>query len=311
MQQKKSTNKPLRILISGSSGLVGTVLTTFLTTESHLVERMRRSAQPDREGAPVWDPQSGLVEQKYLEGYDAVFHLGGANIGSGLWTQRRKKLIYDSRIKSTRLLAEALAGLNHPPKVLLVASATGFYGDRGAEQLTETEPAGNGFLAELSRDWEDAAHSAQKAGIRVVHLRFGLVLSPLGGVLKRLLPVFKLGMGAIMGSGDQYWPWITLDDVIGAMNHAMHSEQIFGALNVVAPQAVTNREFTKTLNTVLRRPTLLKIPAWVLKLIPGDMGREAFLTSTRIIPDQLTKSGFTFQFPELKPALEYMLSKGI
>jgi uncharacterized protein (TIGR01777 family) len=307
MHQKYPTYKPFRILISGSSGLVGKNLTSFLTSAGHSVDRMLRSVHPSKEGTPAWDPRNGIITSEHLEGYDAIFHLGGANIGSGLWTRRRKQLLYDSRVKSTRLLADTLAKLRNPPKVFLVSSATGFYGDRGSEQLTETDPLGNGFLAKLSRDWEYAAHTAQVTGIRVVHLRFGLVLSPLGGVLKRLLPVFKLGMGAIMGSGDQYWPWITLADGIGAMNHAMYTEQISGPLNVVAPQEVTNREFTKTLNAVLRRPTILKIPAWVLRLTPGDMGQEAFLASTRVIPDQLNKFGFTFQLPELKPALEFML----
>jgi uncharacterized protein (TIGR01777 family) len=236
-----------------------------------------------------------------------VIHLGGVNIASGRWSQRRKRLIRDSRVESTRLLAGALATLQRRPRVFLCASATGYYGDRGEMLLTEDSPPGSGFLAEACVEWEQAAEAARAAGIRVVHMRFGIVLAREGGALKKMLLPFRLGLGGPIGSGAQHWSWIALDDVCGVITHLLACDELAGPINVVAPQPVTVAAFTKTLGRVLRRPAVLRVPAFAVRLMLGEMADETLLASARVWPGRLLDSGYQFRWPDLEGALRQEL----
>jgi len=298
----------MKILVSGSTGLVGSALVSFLASGGHEVVRLVRGRLKPGVVEVPWDPQAGTIEAAKLEGLDAVVHLAGENI-AGRWTAAKKARIRSSRVEGTRLLAEALAGLKRPPKTLVCASAIGYYGDRGDEVLREDSPSGAGFLAAVCRDWEAAAHAAAEKGIRVVQLRIGVVLSPAGGALARMLTPFKLGLGGRIGPGSQFMSWIAIDDLIGAIHHALTTEPLRGPVNAVAPRAVTNREFTKTLGRVLARPTIFPMPAFAARLAFGEMADELLLASARVEPAKLVSSGYRFRTPELEAALRHLLGK--
>jgi len=300
----------MKVVLTGSSGLVGSALIPVLTSGGHEVVRLVRS-QPRPEASEVrWDPETGEIDPAALEGVDAAVHLAGESIAAGRWTTSRKARILESRVKGTRLLVETLAGLGQRPKVLVSASAVGYYGDRGEERLTEDSGSGSAFfLANVCRQWETATEPAAAAGIRVVNLRFGIILSGGGGALPRLLTPFRLGVGGRLGSGKQFMSWIAIDDVVGAIVHVLKTEALRGAVNAVAPQAVTNREFTKALGRVLGRPTLFPLPACAARLAFGEMADELLLASQRVEPAKLLASGYQFRFPEIEGALRHLLGK--
>jgi hypothetical protein len=252
----------------------------------------------------------GEVDAAGLEGLDAVVHLAGENVGSGRWTAARKAAIRDSRVDGTRLLCDTLAGLARPPKTLVCASAIGIYGDRGEEPLTEDSPVGAGFLAEVCREWEAAAANAAEKGIRVVHLRIGMVLSSKGGALPRMLPPFRAGLGGAFGGGRQYVSWVALDDLSLIILHALQCGDLSGPVNAVAPVPVTNREFTEALGKVLSRPTLFPVPAFALRLAVGrEMADALLLSSARVVPKRLEETGYPFRFRELPAALRHLLAR--
>ncbi len=298
----------MKILLTGASGLIGSALTAKLTDAEHEVTRLVRSS-PNRERREIqWDPSAGRLDAAALEGFDAVVHLAGESIATGRWTAAKKERIRSSRVQGTRLLAETLARLQRPPEILVSASAIGYYGDRGDEELDEGSAPGSGFLAEVCRQWEAAAEPAGEAGIRVVHPRIGLVLSATGGVLAKMLPMFRLGLGGPIGSGRQYVSWITLDDLVGAICHVIATDSLSGPVNAVAPEPATNREFTRALGRALRRPARLPAPAFALRAMLGTMADELLLASTRVIPRRLVDSGFAFDDPDLEPAFRRLLA---
>jgi len=307
--QTRKEGETMHILISGSTGLIGSSLIPFLNTGGHNVTRLVRS-EPTPGAAEVhWSPESGRIDVAGLEGVDAVVHLAGESIAGGRWTPEQKARIRDSRIKGTRLLSETLTALAHPPKVWVCASAIGYYGDRGVEALNERSPPGSGFLAQVCREWEAEAEPAARKGIRVVNIRIGVVLSPAGGALAKMLLPFKMGVGGVIGSGKQYMSWIALDDVVGAIHHALVTDELRGPVNATTPQPVTNREFTKTLGRVLGRPTLFPLPGFAARLALGEMADELLLASARVEPTQLLKTGYPFRFSELEGALRHLLGK--
>ncbi len=299
----------MHVVVTGSTGLVGSALRSWLTTAGHQVTRLVRSTPRHGEAEVQWNPETGSVAVPGLEGVDAVIHLAGENIATGRWTAAKKWRIRDSRVRGTRVLCEALSQLAEPPKVLVSASAIGYYGDRGAEVLPETSHPGEDFLAWVCRDWEAATAPAAQCGIRVVLLRIGVVLSPAGGALGKMLGPFTLGFGGVIGPGQQYISWIAINDVVSAIHHALRTETLHGPVNVVAPHPVTNREFTKTLGRVLRRPTLLPMPAVAARLVLGDMADALLLASTRVESSRLSDSGFQCHYPELEGALRHLLGK--
>jgi len=297
----------MNIAVTGASGLVGSELIPFLTTGGHDVTRIVRGEAGD--GEVNWDPAAGNFDVSSIDGVDAVVHLAGENITAGRWTAALKQRIRDSRVNGTRLLCEALARMKTPPKVLIAASAIGFYGNRGDEVLDESSEPGEGFLSEVCQEWEAATTPAKDACIRVVNLRIGVVLSPKGGALAKMLTPFKLGGGGIIGDGGQYWSWISIDDVAGAIHHALMTDTLSGPVNVVAPNAPTNREFTKTLGRVLRRPAILSMPAFAARLALGEMANDLLLASTRAEPKKLLESGYKFRQPTLEQSLRHVLGK--
>jgi len=304
----ESLTNPLRVVVSGSSGLIGRQLVAFLRTGGHEVRRLLRKAGagPDE---IAWDPARGTIDSAALEGADAVIHLGGVSIAGGLWTEDRKQAIKQSRVEGTALLARTLAALENPPRAFVSASAIGYYGNAGTSLLTEASPAGDDFLAEVCQAWETATKPAADAGIRVVTPRFGLVLSGGGGLLKQVLPVFQLGLGGPLGSGDQFMSWIALDDLLGLLLTAITDERLSGPVNAVAPHPVTNREFTETVARVLHRPAVIPVPEAVLRLLPGGMGDEIFLASQRVDPARLRDIAFRFAFPTLEDTLRFELGR--
>lgn len=300
----------LRVAVTGATGLLGSALVPFLTSGGHQVTAVsRRRGLHD---AIHWDPAAGVLDHAGLEGMDAVVHLAGETVGTR-WSEHRKRRIRDSRVEGTMFLAEALAGLRRPPRVLVSASAMGIYGDRDDDVLAEDAvPEGRppDFFVELGRDWESATDPAQGAGIRVVNPRFGLVLTPAGGALRRMLPPFLLGVGGPLGSGKQWVSWISIDDAIGAIYHALFTDELAGPVNTVAPEPVTSRAFAATLGRVLKRPALLPAPAPALKLLFGEMADTALLSSQRLSADRLLGSGYTFRHPTLEIALRHVLGRG-
>jgi len=295
----------MNILISGANGLIGSALATQLTAAGHRVGRLtRRPNRPDDLG---WDPGQGIFERSRLGEFDGVVHLAGEPVAGMRWTAEKKARIRDSRVEGTRLLAEALAGLDKPPRVLISASAIGYYGDRGDEVLDESSRAGTGFLADVAQAWEAAAQPAAAAGIRVVNPRFGVALSPAGGALKQMLTPFRLGAGGRIGSGKQFVSWIALDDVVGALALALETDALSGPVNVVAPGPVTNAEFTRELGAAVGRPTLLPVPAAMLRLALGEMS-ELLTASQRVLPRKLQEQHYSFRFPRLDAALRHLLT---
>jgi uncharacterized protein len=293
----------MHLAVTGSSGLVGKALV------GTLLGRGDQAARLGRRSAGLPDDYSNWQEElRRLDRLDAVVHLAGESIASGRWSKSKKERILFSRVNSTRALARALAKLDRKPRVLVCASAIGFYGNRADETLTETSLPGFGFLAHICRSWESAADTARAAGIRVVHLRFGMILAGHGGALAKMLTPFRLGAGGIIGDGRQYWSWVTLDDVVRAILFAVENEKLAGPVNVVSPQPVTNREFTKTLGRVLRRPTVLPMPAFAARLALGEMADELLLSSARVMPAALPAAGFEFQHPNLEEALHALLN---
>jgi hypothetical protein len=292
----------MRILVTGASGLVGAALVPALATAGHRVRRLVRG-RPGGTDEFRWEPGSGWLDPAALAGCEAVVHLAGESIAAGRWTRRRKERIRGSRVAGTRLLAAAIAGAVPPPRVMICASAVGYYGDRGDELLVEASAPGEGFLAELVRDWEAASEPPARAGIRVVHLRLGMVLSRQGGALPRLLLPFGLGLGGPFGSGRQWTSWIALGDLVAAIAHVLVTTGLEGPVNAVAPGSVTNREFARTLARVLGRPARLTMPGWALRLLLGEMGQELLLASQRVSPERLLASGFEFREAELEGAL--------
>ena len=296
---------PRRIAITGASGFVGAALVPFLTTGGHEVRGIGRGA-----GADIrWDPTRGTLDATRLEGVDAVIHLAGENVGAR-WTAARRRAIVESRVRGTRLLAEACARCTVKPEVLVSASAIGIYGVRGDEWLDESSALGDDFLAEVGQAWEAATAPARDAGIRVVHLRIGIVLNPAGGALGKMLLPFQLGVGGRLGSGRQWMSWISREDLVGAIHHALQTPSLQGPVNAVAPAPVTNAEFTRVLARVLRRPAIAPVPAVALRALFGEMAQGTVLASQRVRPAALEASGFRFQHPTLEEALRFELGRG-
>jgi hypothetical protein len=297
----------VKVALTGASGLVGRALVPFLTAGGHAVTRMVR-ARPN-EGEIGWDPGAPVLAGRF-DGLEAVVHLAGENIAEGRWSAARKARIRASRADATRHLAAALASVEPPPRVFVSASAIGFYGDRGDELLDETSPAGRGYLPDVCREWEAATEPLRRAGVRVAHLRFGIVLTPAGGALARMLTPFRLGAGGPIGSGRQWWSWVALDDVLGAIHHALVDARLDGEVNVVAPGCVTNAEFARTLGNVLRRPALAPLPAFAARLAMGEMADALLLASARVVPAKLEASGYRFRHAALEGALRHLLGRG-
>ncbi len=299
----------MKIGITGASGLIGTALAPQLRTHGHEVVRFVRG-RADAADERGWDPASRRLEPEAVADLDAVLHLAGAGVADERWTDERKKVVLDSRVDGTTAVAQAVAAAvaaGRGPSVLLSASAIGYYGDGGDARLDETAPSGQGFLAQVCREWEAATAPAEQAGVRVVHLRTGIVLSTDGGILGRTLPIFKLGLGAPLGSGKQWMSWISLRDELSAVEHCLTAD-VSGAVNLVSPNPVTNREYTKTLNRQLHRPTLpVAVPGFVLRLGVGQFAGEGILAGQRLAPSVLLGSGFAFQDPTLAGALDDLL----
>lgn len=301
----------MRILISGASGLVGTALSASLASQGHTVHKLARAAtRAVREpGAVRWYLEGNEFDAKAAEGTDAVVHLAGVSIAAGRWSEARKKEIYNSRVEATRFLVANFARLKQPPKVLLSASAVGYYGSRGDEQLSEESPPGSDFLAGLAREWEAAAAEAEGFGARVAMLRFGVILARHGGALPRMVLPFRLGAGGRIGSGRQWMSWLTLGEVVGIVHFALSNDTLRGPVNAVAPNAVTNAEFTGALARVLHRPAILPMPGFALRLLLGEMAQALLLSSQRVVPRKLQGLGYTFESPVLEPALASILGR--
>jgi uncharacterized protein (TIGR01777 family) len=302
---------PLTIAITGATGLIGSALTARLETAGHTVRRVARSGTvaPNtggRVGEIPWDPRAGVMDPSALRGCDAVIHLAGEPIARR-WTDKRKRSIRESRVQGTTLIAKSIAACEDGPKVLLSGSAIGYYGDRDDEQLDERSTSGTDFLSGVVRDWEGATAAATDAGVRVVLLRTGLVLSTEGGALAKLLPPFRLGLGGPMGSGRQWMSWISLDDHLRIIERALFTPEVRGPVNLVAPNPVTNAEFAKELGRALHRPAFLPLPAFALDIIFGEMARATILSGQRVLPSNLLASGFQFKHPTLGDALRSML----
>ena len=306
------TARASTVAVTGASGLVGSALVPALTSTGHRVLRLVRGAGgAPAAGEPIarWDPESGALEASALAGVDALVHLAGESVASGRWTESKKRRIRSSRVDATRRLAGALARLERPPRVLVTASAVGYYGDRGSELLREESAPGAGFLAEVCREWEAATEPAAHAGIRVVRLRIGMALSRRGGALATMLTPFRLGAGGPVGGGAQWVSWIALDDLVRAIRHALTTDTLAGPVNAVAPEPVTNRELARTLGRVLGRPALLPLPAVALRLLFGQMADELLLASARVEPARLRATGFTFRHATLEGALRHELGR--
>ncbi len=297
----------LNVAMTGASGLVGTELSALLKSAGHCVVPMTRKPSVNSQNTITWDPKQGVVNPHQLESVDAIVHLAGENIAAGRWTAASKERIRKSRVEGTRALVQSLAGLQNCPKTLVCASAIGYYGDRGDEVLTESSAPGSGFLADVCSAWESEALAAANMDVRVVCLRIGVVLSPKGGALAKMLLPFKLGAGGVIGSGKQYWSWIGLNDLVRVIAFCVENENIRGPVNAVSPQAVNNYDFTKTVGAVLHRPTIFPMPGFVAKMVLGEMADALLLSSAHVVPERLQAHGFQFAQPDLKSCLEHEL----
>jgi uncharacterized protein (TIGR01777 family) len=300
----------MHVAISGSSGLVGSRLAASLAAQGRRVSRLVRSGPAEGSEEILFDITGGRIDEPKLAAVDAVVNLAGENVAAGRWSEKRKKRIRDSRVLGTRLLSETLAGLRDGPRVLVNASAIGFYGDRGDEVVDETSDPGRGFLPETCVAWETATGSAASAGVRVVRLRIGVVLSPHGGALAKMLPVFRAGLGGKTGSGGQWMSWITLDDLVSVIELALSRDDLGGPVNAVGPRPATNAEFTRTLARVLKRPAIAPVPGFVVRAMFGEMGEQLLLASTRVVPRRLEEAGFEFAHADLETALHAVLRPG-
>jgi uncharacterized protein (TIGR01777 family) len=301
-------NGPLHVAVSGAGGLVGGALCRALAAEGHRVLRLvRRPSEHDAE--VFWDPFAGQIDATRLEGVHAMVHLAGENVAAGRWNATRKTRIRTSRVDGTTLIARTLAGLKRRPTVLVNASAIGYYGDRGDERLDETSPPGTGFLAETCLAWEDSVEDARSAGLRVPLLRIGVVLDADGGALQRMLTPFRLGLGGRIGNGRQFMSWIALADLVRVIRRAIDDDTLDGPINAVAPHPLRNREFTRVMGRVLRRPTPFPLPAWAVRLLMGEMGRELLLASSRVLPARLQSIDFAFLHEDPESALRSILGR--
>lgn len=297
----------MRIAVTGASGLVGAFLTGKLAEQGHSITKIVRK-QDDSTSSILWDPARNEIDAAALEGHEVVIHLAGENVAAGRWTAQKKERILTSRTQGTTLLSQTLAQLKQPPRVLLSASAIGYYGQRPPDEpMDETNERGHGFLADVTGKWEESTQPAKAAGIRVVHMRFGIVLSQAGGALARMLPPFRLGLGGKIGDGKQMMSWIALDEIPLIVDHLIRHESIKGPVNVVSPQPVSNEVFTKCLSEVLRRPAFLPLPAFALRLAFGEMADSLLIGGTKVIPRQLQESRYTFSYPDLTAALRHIL----
>jgi len=296
----------VRILISGASGPIGAALVPFLQTREHMVKRLVRTSATGQDQI-LWDPTRPLPPDS-VSGFDAVIHLAGESI-VGRWTAGKKQRIRDSRTQGTGHLAQALVEAPQRPRVFISASAIGYYGDRGDEILREDSPSGGGFAAEICRQWEAATQPARKAGMRTAQMRFGVVMSADGGALPKMLPPFRLGLGGRLGTGHQWWSWVAVQDAVGAIDHVLNHDALQGPVNTVAPNPVSNAEFTKTLASIISRPDLFPMPAVAVRLVFGQMGTELFLASQRVEPAKLIGSGYQFRYPDLRQTLEEILRR--
>ncbi|NUM34162.1 MAG: TIGR01777 family protein [Candidatus Brocadiae bacterium] len=294
----------MKVLVSGSSGFLGKNLVFYLKQKGHEVISLVRT-QNKGENTVYWNPEKGIIGK--LPPIDAAIHLSGENIGNERWTKEKKKKILDSRVLSTRLLAKTFSEMTTPPKMWLCASACGFYGNQGDKKLTEESPKGKGFLSDVCQEWEKETQSVKAKGIRVASLRFGIILSPQGGVLEKMLIPFKLGLGGPIGNGKQYVSWISLDDAVSAIHHCLICEKIQGPVNLVAPEPITNEGFSKLLGKILNRPTVFFIPNMAPRIMLGEMGEELVLYSIRSMPAKLLETGYSFIHPDMETALRYLL----
>ena len=301
--------KPKTIVVSGSSGVLGSSLIPFLQTQGHKVIRLIRDKSKLCIGDVCWNPNAGIIEEKF-ENADVVIHLTGEPIGEGRWTDLKKHEIVDSRVKSTALLASTLSQMKNPPKTFICASAIGFYGNRGDAVITEKDRHGDDFISKVCSKWEQAAKPAADAGIRTVFMRIGVVLTPAGGALERMALPFSLGIGPIFGSGRQYMSYISMDDVLYATSHIIETESLSGPVNLTSPYAMTNRDFSDTLAHYFNRPRFLKIPSFALLRMYGQMGKEVLLSGANVYPEKLLSSGFRFRYPTLADTLTHELGGG-
>ncbi|MCM3872097.1 MAG: TIGR01777 family oxidoreductase [Pyrinomonadaceae bacterium] len=297
----------MKLLISGSHGLVGKALIKSLAAKGHEIFRLVRHA-PGSDAEIEWSPDRYSIALARLEGFDAVVHLAGESIATGRWNEDKKRKIRESRVRGTKLLSDALGNLRKPPKTLISASAIGYYGNRGDELLKENSSRGDDFLADVCAEWENATAHAKEMGIRVVNTRFGIILDREGGALAKMLPPFRMGVGGKVGSGEQWMSWIALDDVVGAIEQVLANENVKGPVNFVAPNPVRNAEFTKTLGKVLSRPTIFPIPAFGVRLMFGEMADALLLSSQRVEPERLKDAGYEFKFAQLYGAFRHVLS---
>ena len=304
---QSASHDPITIAVTGATGLIGSALVAHLRGRGHTVRRLVRSAHEQQAGDILWDPAAGVLDARALEGADAIVHLAGAPIAQR-WTADHKRELLDSRVDGTSLLARVVAGMARKPRVVLSGSAIGYYGNRGDEMLDEGSTSGTDFLAGVVRAWEGAAAPIADAGVRLVLVRSGIVLSPEGGALAKLLPPFRLGVGGPIGGGGQWMSWISLDDQLRAMEHALFTATVRGAANFVAPNPVTNATFATTLGQVLHRPALIPVPGFAVSLMFGEMAEATILAGQRVAPTVLARSGFQFAEPTLEGALRRLLT---
>jgi uncharacterized protein len=300
--------RPMRILVSGSSGLIGSSLVPFLESQGHEVVRLVRRA-PANAHEVFWNPDREELDHHHLRAIDAVIHLAGANVAAGRWTSSRRDEIWNSRIKGTRTLVSAMERLRHRPFVFISASGVGFYGNRGGEELDEASSKGTGFLSDLCDNWEKEADLVGELGIRPVMLRTGVVLTPAGGALARLLPVFKAGLGGKIGNGAQWMSWVSIDDYLGIIYHSLLDQRCVHEVNAVSPEPVTNAEFAATLARVLRRPAVARVPASLLRARFGQMSEETILSSTKVVPQKLFDARYRYRHEHLEDALRFVLGR--